>query len=110
MLYEGYGGCWLRAEFDCVGCRCPNADVTWNAAVANRSYQLRNYIVDLSYSHAALYVRLLLHVTPRMRHVVNVHVMRTSCAASMVLEGIRQKLASGLVLMTHHRTAVILLQ
>jgi hypothetical protein len=26
-----------------VGCRCPNADVTWNAAVANRSYQLRNY-------------------------------------------------------------------
>jgi hypothetical protein len=28
-------GCvWILAD---VGCRCPNADVAWNAAVANRS-------------------------------------------------------------------------
>jgi hypothetical protein len=36
-------GCtWILAD---VGCRCPNADVTRNAAVANRSYQLRKQLL-----------------------------------------------------------------
>jgi hypothetical protein len=49
-----------------VGCRCPNADVSWNAAVAHRSYTPYATIVDVSYSHAALYVRLLLQYTERL--------------------------------------------
>jgi hypothetical protein len=46
-------GCaWILAD---VGCRGPNADVTWNAAVANRSYRLHKHahaIADLKVTYA----------------------------------------------------------